>query len=132
MPVFLSRPRIMKWNTSIVTDHNRGELSIAYEQIEKSNRMWDGTLRKYYINTKRTFSTSWDMLPRTGEVVGDGLNGKGIEDFYNANKGAFTLTTYSGDGTAETYTVMFQSISKTVVKRGVVDFLNMTVELVEV
>lgn len=132
MTVYLARPKIMKWHGKTVTDHNRSELAISEEIIEKRQRVWDGTLRKYHINVKKSFSCSWEMLPATGEVVGGGLNGRGIETFYENHKGAFQLKLYSGEGDLEIYNVMFAEFTKAIVKRGKHDFWNLSVQLDEV
>lgn len=129
------RNAIMYWNGTKVTDHNRSELSVDVERIETSNRMADGTLRKYVIADKRTFSCSWDDLPKlTTQTVDGGWGGAAIESFYNSTVGAFTLTTYDNtNALVGTYTVMFDSFSKTVKKRYKdTELWSVDVSLVEV
>jgi hypothetical protein len=113
------RNAIMYWNGTKVTDHNRSALSVDVERIESKQRMADGTLRKYVIADKRTFSCSWDDLPSlTGQTVDGGMGAAAIEAFYLANQGAFTLVLYNNTNTiAGTYTVMFSEYSKTIKKR---------------
>lgn len=48
---------------SQLTDHNRGNLEMSYEVIDKSARMADGTMRKYVVAKKRKLSVSWNELP---------------------------------------------------------------------
>lgn len=133
------KPALMLWDNNAISDHNRSPVSIEVDRIETSNRMANGTLRKYVIADKRTFSVSWDDLPHSEEYTVDGFWGKReIEAFYNggqpgmAGAGPFTLTLNEGDGTVNTYTVVFSSYSAEVSKRGLYDFWNVSVSLEEV
>jgi len=54
-----------------VSDHNRSPLAEDVERIENKQRMVDGTLRRYSVVKKRTWSCSWELLPSTN--VGGGL-----------------------------------------------------------
>ena len=133
MAITLARPQLMKWATNTITDHNRSPLSVDVERIENKQRMADGTMRKYVIADKRTFSCSWDQLPTTDARTADGKWGAvAIENFYNSNPGSFSLQLFMGDGTSTTYTVMFSDFSREVVKRGSTDFWNINVTLEEV
>ena len=133
MPVTLSKPRLMRWNGNAVTDHNRAQLGIDVERIEKKQRMANGTLRKYIIADKRTFSTSWSMLPKLSSQTVDGFwGGEAIETFYNSNPGSFSLEITDADGEATTYTVMFADFSRTISKRGSVDFWEISLSMEEV
>lgn len=113
------RNAIMYWNGTKVTDHNRSALSVDVERIETKQRMADGTMRKYVIADKHTFSCSWDDLPSlTAQTVDGGLGAAAIEAFYMATQGAFVLTTYDrANNLSGTYTVMFSEFSKTIKKR---------------
>ncbi len=74
------------WNK--VTEHNRSDLGISIERIEKVTRTSNGTLRKNYITDKKTFSASWTMLPSYRTLTVDG--GWGAEDlrsFYLSDEG---------------------------------------------
>lgn len=145
---------IMYWSTdnityNMISDHNRAPLDISVERIENKNRMADGTLRRYSIAKKRTFSTSWDMFPskitpsyggRTGlGTVDAGWAGEDIETFHNANNGRFYMKLRKGideakaisDGTIEVVQVMITDFSKTIQKRGVVDFWSLDITLEE-
>lgn len=133
-----------------ITDHNRQPLSVSVERIENKQRMANGTMRRYVVAKKRTWSASWDMLPsrRDATYAGkDGLNtvdggwaGEDIENFHNAVDGAFKMKLRGGDDEAtdvnstsiEEVTVMITDFSKDIVKRGVVDFWDLTVTLEEV
>jgi hypothetical protein len=136
------------WNK--ITDHNRAPLDISFERIGNSNRMVNGTMRRYSVAKKRTFDVSWSMLPSkmtstynglTGlATVDGGWAGQDIENFYNANDGAFYIKLRKGtdeakaisDGTIETTMVMITDFSKTVEKRGVVDLWTLDITLEEV
>jgi hypothetical protein len=47
----------------ILSDHNRGELSMTIERIEQKRRMVNGTMRSYHVADKTSISIEWDMLP---------------------------------------------------------------------
>ena len=50
----------------ILTDHNRSDISVTPERIEKRQRMINGTMRSYHIADKLNISTSWQMVPSRG------------------------------------------------------------------
>lgn len=132
-PIKFAKNAIMEWNGNKVTDHNRGELGVDVERIESSKRMANGTLRKYVVADKRTFSVSWDDLPHSKAYTVDGFwGGREIEDFYNKNAGVFTLKLTNGDGQAESFEVVFTSFDKEISKRGVYDFWSVSVEMEQV
>lgn len=134
-----------KWS-----DHNRSPLDISVERIERTNRMADGTMRRYSVAKKRTFTISWEMFPsvispsyggRSGlGTVDGGYAGEDIQNLYNTVDGAFKIKLRKGtdeakaitDGTLEIVNVMFTDFSKTVEKRGIVDFWTLSVTLEEV
>lgn len=47
----------------ILSDDNRGDITIKPERIEKRERMVNGRMRSYHIADKVKIDTSWDMLP---------------------------------------------------------------------
>ena len=134
----LSRPSIMKWSDIVVTDHNRSPLQESVELIERKARMANGTLRKYVVAKKKTWSCSWDMLPAVNTVAGGmntvdgGMAGQEMLDFYNATNGSFTMRLYYGDGTQTLYTVMFNDFTREITKRGMVDLWSVSTSLEEV
>lgn len=133
MPLTFSKPQLMTWNGTIVTDHNRSPLSVDVERIERVSRMANGTLRKYVIADKRTFSMSWENVPSKATFTVDGGWGANeIETFYNNNKGAVTLVLRFSDGSTETYTVVLTEFSKELSGRGRYDMYNVNVTLEEV
>ena len=124
-----------------ISDHNRAPIDIEFERIGSDHQTADGTLRRWTVAKKRTFSTSWEMLPSTntksaqgGMTTADlGWAGESMENFYNTTDGAFQVQFRRGDGTTETVTCMITDFSKSVVKRGPrVDFWNLSVTLREV
>lgn len=127
------KPRLMRWNNNAITDHKRSPLSIDVERIEKKHRMAGGGMRKYVIADKRTFSCNWEMLPKKSSQAVDGFwAGEDIEAFYNNTAGSFILELTDGDLEVDTYSVMFSDFSKEIVKRGSVDFWQVSVTMEEV
>lgn len=126
--------QIMYWGASKISDHNRSPLEVEVERIERKSRMASGTLRKYLVAQKRTWTCSWDMLPtQTAEVVDGGLNGPAMETFNTNNNGKFVLTLRDGAGVTSTYNVMLADFSYTIVKRGNTnDFWDLSVTLEEI
>lgn len=123
----------MAWGGNKITDHNRSALNIAVNRIEESTRMANGTMRKYIIADKRTFSVSWDNVPQSAARTVDGFWGKNeIENWYNTVPGSFVLSLYYGDGTHEDINVMMTKYAANVSKRGVFDFWHVELELEEV
>lgn len=133
MAITLIKPRLMTWAGNAISDHNRSSLSIDVNRIEKSQRMANGTLRKYVIADKRQFSCSWQNLPKLTSQTVDGFwGGEDIENFYNTNPGSFALTITDGDDVVSTYTVMITSFSREILKRGSVDLWSVKVQMDEV
>ena len=94
-----------KTNWYRLSDHNRNPISINYELIENTQRMADGTLRKYDVARKFKITTDWhdfptldanlvDYYPNPKEVAmnladsGHAHAGAWIKAFYEIN--AFT------------------------------------------
>lgn len=127
------KPALMTWDGNKVTDHNRDAVSVDVTRIEEATRMANGTMRKYVIADKRTFSTAWSDLPQSADYTVDGFWGKNeIENFYNITPGSFTLKLFYGDGTIGTFTVYLNKFSAEISKRGAFDFWKVSVELDEV
>jgi hypothetical protein len=133
---------IMYWHNGAsyvqVTDHNRGSLSTDIERIERKQRMVDGTLRRYTVAKKRTWSCSWEMLPSTNIGAGmhtadGGMAGEDIEAFHDTFDGAFQMQLRKGNGSITVVNVMIADYSREVVKRGPnTDFWNVSITLEEV
>lgn len=115
------------------TEHNRAALSVDTERIGNSQRMVNGTMRRWFVADKRTWSTSWSNVPHSAAYTVDGkMGGNEIEDFYLNHPGAFTLQVVNGDGSVDEALVMFTEFSKSVNKRGRFDFLDINITLEEV
>lgn len=133
---------IMWWHNGTtyvkVSDHNRSPLAIDPERIERKARMADGTLRRYTVAKKNVYSCSWEMLPskntgtNTVKTFDGGLSGEEMEAFYTATDNQFNMRLHRGDGTTEIVTVMITEFSKEIVKRGTVDFWNLSITLEQV
>lgn len=139
-----------------VSDHGRSPMSENVERIENKTRMADGTLRRYSVAKKRSWSCSWDNLPSTNAVVGGlktvdgGLAGRDLESFHNRIDGSFRMVLRRGSAkdralpvvadSALPYSddyfyivkVMITDFSKDVTKRGKVDLWNVDITLEEV
>jgi hypothetical protein len=133
MAMSFLKPSLMEWDGNKITDHNRSDLSVDTERIEESTRMANGTLRKYIIADKRTFSLSWKDLPHQASFAVDGFWAtREIQNWYKTKPGAFTLKLHYGDGTTESITVMMTKCGANLTKRGAYDFWDVDVELTEV
>jgi hypothetical protein len=78
----------------ILSDHNRGEINITNQRIEKKQRMINGSMRSFHIADKLTISTSWSMLPsrqasiRANWDPDSGVAPIPVSDAYTADFGA--------------------------------------------
>lgn len=133
-----------------LSDHSRSDLSVDYDVIEKSQRMANGTMRKYVVAKKKQLSCSWDLLPTadsfvqgtsTVSCVVDGkANAKTMKRFYETYSGSpLTMTLYYGKNNsvdtsyAETINVYWDTFSFNVVKRYQnFDYWNVDAEFVEI
>lgn len=124
------------------SEHNRSEFSINPQRIEKTQRMSNGTLRKFFIADKRTFNLSWDMLPHTSALTVDGGWGASdLRSFYyeSGGQGTFDIkvnlaangTDQSSSGFEE-YTVSITSASFVVLKRGLEPHWSVTLSMEQV
>lgn len=148
---------IMEWSVDngttwiVVTDHGRSDLNSDVEDIGTKQRMIDGTMRKYTVAKKRTFSWSWENLPdKSTTFLANGTTyGKWLEAFYNSQDGPFLMRLREGSDrgavsltrtgnedatdTERTFLVMFSEFSKDVTKRGqAFDLWNISMSVEEV
>lgn len=115
------------------TEHNRGPLDVSWDQIETSERMIDGTLRRWQVAKKRTWSVSWEGVPHsTNRTVDGGMGGEAMQAFYNSKPAEFSMEIRNPDGSRERVLVMFSSFDKTIESRGVYEMWNVDVQIVEV
>lgn len=116
-----------------LTEHNRKPLSVSLERIEKKQRMANGRMRSWWVNDKRTWSTSWNELPHdTAKTVDGKMGAQAIENFYNTHRGEFILYIRLPDGTSEEKRVMFSEFSKSVSKRGIYEFWEIDLSVEEI
>lgn len=125
---------LLAFDGNEITEHNRQPVSVSTEMFMHEDRMVDGTLRRYHVATKRSWSISWSDLFSKSESVVDGYwSGEEIRDFYNDTPGEFTLMLTYGDGTTENVLVMFSEFSYDISKRTTdFDFWELNLTLVEV
>jgi hypothetical protein len=124
------------------SEHNRSEFIVSPQRIEKTQRMSNGSLRKFFVADKRSISLSWDMLPHTSALTVDGGWGaKDLRDFYysSAGQGTFDIKiNLATDGTDqsssgfEEYTVSITNASFVVLKRGIEPHWNVSISLEQV
>lgn len=122
---FFNTPSAINNGRLTLTDHSRSPFSIDYDRIEKASRMADGTLRKYLVSQKRSFSCSWSMLPTIDSMVVDAnANAERMKTFYEMNSGlpmGMTLFSHrnstSNNSYTEYYKVFWESFDYEIVKR---------------
>jgi hypothetical protein len=143
MPIKITLPKgsileiespVGTWNK--VTEHNREPLEEANERIEDVKRMANGTLRKYYVADKKTFSTSWQFVPGAQtHLVDTAWSVDNLKTFFASDLGkrSFKIRIKKADGTYNgPYTVIFSQFESTIVKRGIDTFYNLSIEMTEV
>lgn len=133
MVVTMAKPTLVRLAGVELSDHNRSALAIAPERIEKKIRTANGSLRKYHVADKLTFSMSWEMLPLLSSQTVDGKGGAvTIRNIYVTNKGPMSFDIRNHNGTTSTFTVMFVSCNWTIVKRWDVEYRDVDISLEEV
>lgn len=128
--IYLPVGSALYFNTTLkLSEHNRQPISLSKNRIEKTQRMANGTLRKFYIIDKESVSVSWDMLPSFSTYTIDGGYGAlDLKAFYegSAAKASGALSGQSSfnvdikyGGTTKTMEMIFNSFSLDIVKRNV-------------
>jgi hypothetical protein len=127
-------PGAATWNP--ITEHNRQPISVDFERIGESDRTVNGSLRKWFVADKRTFSTSWNELPHSSAFTVDGRwGGSEMEAFYlDPAKGRvdFWVQVREPNGATSVYRMVFKSFSRSVEKRGRYEFWSVSLSLEEV
>ena len=145
----------------ILSDHNRGEMSISKERIETRQRMVNGTMRSYHIADKNSIAVSWTRLPSRAfsespeissaglitninaeqHTVDNGAGGADLLEWYNMHPGPFwVFLSYDnfGEGNFNRYSqvlqMYFSGFDYSVEKRGheIFDMWNINIALEEV
>lgn len=91
-------PTQMVWYR--LSDHNRDPISISYELVENSQRMANGTLRKYVVARKFMIKTSWKDFPTLDQNLVDylpNLKDQGLGDSGYAHAAAWIKAFYEGN-----------------------------------
>ena len=115
---------LIKFNDVALSEHNRNPVGIGYNRIEKSQRMSNGTLRRFFIADKKTISVSWNMLPSYANYTADGGYGAlDLKTFYESvAQSTFNVklktSTLTGS-TDNSFTMVFSSFSCELVKRNI-------------
>jgi len=108
-------------NSNKLSEHNRAPIDIGYNRIEKSDRMADGSMRKFIVANKKTVSTSWSVLPSYSTMTLD--TGYGALDlrylYETSGLSPVTLTIYYSPTRTESLTMFISSFSCTLSKRNV-------------
>ena len=109
-----------------LTDHNRSPLQISTEVIEQSNRMANGTMRKYVVAAKSSFSTDWNDLPSSSSYTVDGKAGAdSMSDFYSRFYQYPIKLDVFYPSSSSTYNVYFKQFNANVTKRSTIyNFYN--------
>ena len=125
-----------------LSEHNRSEIGISIQRIEQSQRMANGSLRKFFVADKKQFSVSWNMLPGSRIYTIDNEWGAlDLIEFYNISEGQSTFDirlNFAKTGTNqessgyEPYTVSCTSFNATLVRRGEIPFYNIFMSMEQV
>jgi hypothetical protein len=83
-----------------LTDHNRQPIDISYNLIESTDRMADGTLRKFIIAKKFVISADWVDLPTLDSNLVDYSASEGV---YGAKGGAWIKAFYEANAFQPVY-----------------------------
>lgn len=138
----LASPPVNTLGWRNITEHNRSEFAVDSMRIEQTQRMSNGTLRKFHIADKKRFGVSWSMLPTYRTLTVDGYWGaEDLRTFYASDEGKSTFRiriNFAKDGVSqassgyEEYTVSFTDCSFAVVKRGLQAHWNVSMMMEEV
>ena len=139
----LASPAVTTLGWRELSDHNRSEMDVGNNRIEDTQRMANGTLRKFFVKDKKTFSVSWSMLPAYRTQTADGKWGaEDLREFYKSSLGQSTFKMRLNFAKAgakqydtaaeEEYTVSFTACNFVLVKRGVNAFWNVSLSMEEV
>ena len=126
-----------------LSDHSRSPLSVSYDVLSKSDRMADGTLKKYVVARKKIIQCQWTMLPTIRTQVADAnADARDMKEFYESNlyrQMSMTLhynrnfAERVGGSYTESVLVYWDNFSFDVVKRYKdFDYWDVTAEFVEV
>jgi hypothetical protein len=139
-----------------LSDHNRQPMQVTYNLIESTDRMANGTLRKFIVARKFVITADWKDFPTLDSNVVDAASGgKGaawIKAFYEGNsfnpvyvklmyalEGAVTNSVPDGNyldsqnTSGQVYTAFMTSFTYTVTKRRQgYDYVDLKIEFTEI
>jgi hypothetical protein len=109
-------------NGNALSEHNRQAATMFKERIEQSQRMADGTLRKFFVAEKHTLDLSWSDLPsKASFTVDNKWAALDIKDFYESSTGQASfpvvVKAYGASGDQIAFTGVFTSCSFTMKRR---------------
>lgn len=128
--IYLPVGSLIYLNTTLkLSEHNRQPVSLNNNRIEKTQRMSNGTLRKFFVADKKAINVSWNMLPSSYTYTVDGGYGAiDLKNFYEgiaakasgalSGRSTFDVTVSYG-GSSSTYEMIFTSCSFEIVRRNV-------------
>jgi hypothetical protein len=113
-------------NGNALSEHNRQAATMFKERIEQSQRMADGTLRKFFVAEKHTLDLSWSDLPsKASFTVDNKWAALDIKDFYESSTGQASfpvvVKAYGASGDQIAFTGVFTSCSFTMKRRRLSD-----------
>lgn len=124
-----------KFDGVLTSDHNRQAFDITPDRIENRQRMADGTLRTFFVASKRKIKISWENIPREdNQTVDKFMGAKSLVNFYNSHLGIdFPVEIAYGDATKETIVMMFSDFSyKISARNAYTDMYEVSLGLEEV
>ena len=128
--IYLPVGSALYFNTSLkLSEHNRQPISLSKNRIEKTQRMANGTMRKFYVADKESINVSWNKLPSFYDYTVDGGYGAlNLKEFYDggeskasgakSGRSTFDVTIQYG-GTTKTMEMIFSSFSLEMVNRNI-------------
>jgi hypothetical protein len=120
---------LLKFNSLALSEHNRNPMSMSSIRIEKTQRMSNGSMRKFHIADKKRINVSWTSLPSYSTFTVDGGMGAiDLQNFYNGSaakaanalsgRNTFEVTLKTGTDT-QTFEMIFSSFSCDIIKRNI-------------
>lgn len=121
-----------------LSEHNRSALAVTPDIIKTDVRVANGSLKRYYVASKKKLDLSWANLPALDSQTVDGKAGKNsLYTLYTTNISTTFTVTYkevnaSNVQTSITLTMMIDTYTEKLNKRFDRQFWDCTLTLVEV
>jgi hypothetical protein len=135
--ITLPKGSLITFGTTQLSEQGRTALEVSPDPIVNDVRLANGSMRRYYVASKKKFKFSWTMLPALDGQTFDGKAGRNtLASFYVSNiDNTFTLKYKEVDGsnnqTDISTTVFIESYSESLEKRWGAQFWNVSMSLVE-